>query len=335
MNGFEFLTAAPFRLVAGGLALVWLWRLYRQVLPARGGRLLALGLALGAVSLLAFRWAALAILLLAALGQVAWWWRGRGRARAVYAPVQARFEGGGIKRGLTAPEVAVLLGRPMNLILGVALAEMLQKGLLVQEQAAPLLVRPAEELLTRKQSLNIERRAELRRAGAQKVGATLHPFEEPLLELIEQQSDVPIRELDFGLVAGPLVGHVARRVAGYDLAETRTYYELILRRAPTEARTEGILQTDRQKVFDRNFGWILLGADFASVFDQADYSYRPKWLYGGGLPEGETFANWFGGVVAELQGGVAADDLRLKLGQAVDAVAASLMADIAQATYYG
>jgi hypothetical protein len=66
-------------------------------------------------------------------------------------------------------------------------------------------------------------------------------------------------------------------VGGYSLEETRAYYRLIIERAPREARSDGKQTFDRQKVFDRNFGWVLLGEDFAAVLDQPDYSYVPVW----------------------------------------------------------
>lgn len=331
----EFLTGLPFRFGAGILGLFWLTWIYRRGVPMGGGRLL--GVLLGLVALIA---ATLPLGVALVMGVLAaaeffWWLRGRQGRRRDYTPARARFEGGGIKRGLTAAEAGVLLGRPLHLILAVALMEMLQKGLLVQLVDSPFEAGVAGELQTRQQSLNIERRAVLRRAGAQKIGATLHPFEEPLLELLEQEAGKPVSALDFGLAVPALVRHVAGRVAGYGLEETRDYYQRIVQRAPVEARTEGVLMKDRQKVFDRNLGWILLNPKCVEILDGGDESYLPGWLRERNSVNGTSFAKWFIGVVDILQGVYTADDLNLKLGDAVDSVSAELMNNIAQATYYG
>jgi len=48
--------------------------------------------------------------------------------KPTYTPPEAVFEGGGIKRGLTAPEAAVLLGKPFDKILALVLLGMSEKG---------------------------------------------------------------------------------------------------------------------------------------------------------------------------------------------------------------
>jgi hypothetical protein len=326
--------AARLLLALGASALValWLGSLYRRHLPDAPRRL-AWGLA-GMTGLASYFWPGLGILALAGLAAIEVGLARRGGSRP-FEPAVIRFEGGGIKRGLTAAEAAVLLGRPPNVILALALTEMLHKRLLRLRKGAALQMEPAEAMRTRQRSLNPERRGALRRKGAQELGKTLHPFEEPILELLEQRPDSPAGALDFGLVMMPLVEHVARRVGGHDLAETREYYRLLIARAPVEARSEGVLQKDREKIFTRNLGWILLDEAFADILDQADFRFRPDWLAEAQLPGEPSLAEWTAGLREALKGSVGTEDLAARLGKGLDGVSATLMSEIARATYYG
>jgi hypothetical protein len=287
-------------------------------------------------------------------------WR-RAKTAAPYTPAVARIEGGGVKRGLTAPEAAVVLGRPLNVTLTLVIFEMLRKGLLLQVAAEPLTVALAEAFRTHGSGLSAQARGERRRLAAQAIKATLHLYEEPFLELIEAQPGVPVTELDFGMAIQPMVRYVAGRVGGYSLEETRAYYRLLIERAPREARSDGKLTFERQRIFDRNFGFVLLGDDFGSVLDQADYSYVPVWqrtsnvprptsdveqtpspalplLQGKGAGHDATklsFATWAAGVMEAMQGAVAEGDVKLTLGSETDAVTATLLNDVARATFYG
>jgi hypothetical protein len=271
-----------------------------------------------------------------------------------YQPAVARIEGGGIKRGLTVPEAAVVLGRPLNVTMTLVIFEMLRKGFLRQLSATPLVVEVAEAFRTRGSGLSAHARGEQRRKAAQKINSALHKYEEPFLELIESQPGTPVAELDFGVAVQPLVRYVASRVGGFNLEDTRAYYRLLVERAPREARSDGKLTFERQKVFDRNFGMVLLGDDFAGVLDQADYSYVPVWQRQTPSPahpsdanqrekgkganpndSSPSFAQWAKGVMAAMEGAVDAQDVKLTLGRETDAVTATLMNDIARATYYG
>ncbi|MBI3160018.1 MAG: hypothetical protein HYZ26_10510 [Chloroflexi bacterium] len=321
-------------LAAALFYVLWLLSLYRRFLPATSNYLI--WISTGLVMAVSYFLPLIGFLMLGALGalEITLRFSRKGNSPS-YAPASARFEGGGIKRGLTGPEAAVLLGKPLHVILALALVDMLHKGLLLLGTGAALQVSPVETMRTRQRSLNPEIRSEMRRKAAQTLGKTLHPFEEPILELLEQQAGAPIGGIDFGLAVLPLVDHVARRVGGYDLAETREYYQQIIKRAPVEARSEGVLQKAREKIFARNLAWILLDENYAGILDQQDYSYAPMWLADAELPGAPSLAGWFAELVEALERSVNADDLSPRLGKSLDTVSAKLMTDIAQATYYG
>lgn len=260
-----------------------------------------------------------------------------------YQPAMARIEGGGIKRGLTVPEAAVVLGKPLNVTLTLVIFEMLRKGFLHQLSATPFIIAVAEAFRTHDSGLSAQARGELRRKAAQAINAALHKYEEPFLELIESHSGRPVPEIDFGVAVQPLVRYVAGRVGGFNLEETRAYYKLIIERAPREARSDGRLTFERQKVFDRNFGMVLLGDDFVGVLDQPDYSYVPVWQRMSDvqrptskteLPAGKSFAAWAKEVMAAMDGAMNEQDVKLTLGRETDAVTATLMNDVARATFY-
>jgi hypothetical protein len=254
-----------------------------------------------------------------------------------YEPALARIEGGGVKRGLTPPEAAVLLGRPLNVTLTLVLFEMLRKGFVQQIVTVPLTVAVEDAFHTHGSGLSAQSRGEKRRKAAQAIKASLHKYEEPFLEILESNAGKPVTEIDFGVAIQPLVRYVAGRVGGFNLEETRAYYRLIIERAPREARSDGKLTFEREKVFDRNFGWVLLGEDFGAVLDAADYSYIPVWMRNDGTNDlvGKSFALWTNEVFAYMEGVVAQQDVKMGLGQETDAVTVTLMNDIARATFYG
>ncbi|UYN89654.1 MAG: hypothetical protein KIT08_00065 [Anaerolineales bacterium] len=325
---------AILRIAIAAVFTALLWLLFLQLarghgkLPfaALGGGLLALFWAVPAALPLAF------IPLLAALAWAAW----RRAQAASYLPAVARIEGGGVKRGLTPPEAAVLLGRPINITLALLLFELLKKGVLRQTHGEPFTVEVDEAFCTHGLQLTAQERGERRRLAAQAINASLHKFEEPFLEIIESHPGVPVCQLDLGVAVQPLVRYVAGRAGGYSLDETRTYYDLIIDRAPKEARSDGKLTFDRERIFNRNLGWVLLGADFVSVLDQPDYSYVPQWLRKQPVALGpRTFAQWVQAVYAELDGIVDERDVKLDLGDDADAVTAALLSDIRRTTFYG
>jgi len=324
------------RIATAAVFTALLWLLFLQL--ARGqGKLFFAALAAG---LLALFWAVPAaqplafVPLLAGLA-----WAGSRRLRRTgYQPAVARIEGGGVKRGLTPPEAAVLLGRPINITLTLLLLELLKKGILRQVGGELFTVEVAETFRTHGLGLTAQARGERRRLAAQAINAALHPFEEPFLEIIESNPGVPVRQLDLGVAVQPLVRYVAGRAGGYSLDETRTYYDLIIDRAPKEARSDGKLTFDRERIFNRNLGWALLAkdGDFISTLDQPDYSYVPQWLRKQPVSlGGRTFAEWVQTVYAELEGVVDESDIKLDLGDESDAVTAVLLSDIRRTTFYG
>lgn len=234
------------------------------------------------------------------------------KRRLDYMPPIAQVEGGGIKRGLTAPEAAVILQLPPGRILGLVIFGLLKKGVLRQIQADPLVVAVDDRFTIRDDRVlaSDKERTKFLREAAAKAGVVIHRYEQPFIYRILGASQQPVHKINF---AGPmkhLLLHAAERLRGFDLSDTQDYYRSIVRRAAEEARSVGEI-SQREKQIDRDFEWILIDDDWPTVFDRGPY--RPTWTRGsfGGsgpvVPSGPTGSapaggTSFGDVAASFAG---------------------------------
>jgi hypothetical protein len=256
---------------------------------------------------------------------------------AEYSPAIVRMEGGGIKRGLLPAEASVLLGMPFHTSLSVAILGMLQKGILKQIQTTPLEVELAGALQTRGKDLSLEARRDARRHAAQSMKIVIQPYEELLIEFLEDQQDGAVTNFHYGIILRPFVHSVVNRLGGYNLEETKQYYRLIIQRAPREARSEGELTVEKQRVFDRNFGWILLNEDMQSIFDDGETSYAPRWIReSGDLRKGlgRSFAQWVAALMESMKATLPETAFELERITEPNTVAGRLFDDILKATFF-
>lgn len=192
-----------------------------------------------------------------------------------YLPAIAQVEGGGIKRGLTAPEAAVLLELPLNKILTLILFGLLEKGVLHQVAHSPLEVEVVLEFRTK--TLKRKARPAQRLKVAQRIGIVLRTYEHPFLDIIEENRGDPVHELDFSQPMKQLIEHTAERLKGFDLSDTQEYYRKIIQRALEEAKNIGDIP-ERERYLDRHLQWLLLDDDYPTVFTIPHYHYRPIWV---------------------------------------------------------
>jgi len=195
-----------------------------------------------------------------------------GRRKSRYMPPIAEVEGGGIKRGLTAPEAAVLLELPLAKVLSLVIFGMLKKGLLRQIKDDPLIVAVNEPFQAKSAG---QKHAEFYQQAAVKQGVVIHKYEHPFLFLIQNNSDKPARDIDFSRPMKTLIESAAARMKGFDLSDTQDYYRAIIRRATEQAAAIGDVQ-QQEKTIDRNFEWIMMDDDYGRVFRHRP-SYRPIW----------------------------------------------------------
>jgi hypothetical protein len=291
------------RLLAGGLFLVLLGYLfYRYTGGVRNSLFTAAAVVFGvlfavspAVHLLSFGFLALAYSYLE-LNRI--------RNRIPYQPARAMVESGGIKRGLTPPEAAVLLEKPLNIVIGVVLAGLIRKGLVVQESGDPLVLVVAEAFQVQADDPHI--RTALRREAAQAHAVIIHRYEEPFLTLLENKKTKPIQTLNLVAPVRALLRHTARRVQGYNLPETREYYQKHLGRARHDvAHANENGHGDRIKA--QNFEWVLLDARVSEVYGET----QPDWL-AGPWTSGLTLAGWVARLMAAGVSSVPPEGLQVR-----------------------
>ena len=186
-----------------------------------------------------------------------------------YLPAMATVEGGGIKRGLTAPQAAVLLEQPLGRVLTMVIFGMLKKELVTLVSEAPITV----EVDSKYRCPRKERRKQ-----AAKNGVVLHDYDQAFLDILQQHRG-PVEECDLNAAMGGLVKSVGERMKGFDLERTREYYRRIVKRAWKDAGSIGEIE-QRDQVVERNFEWMMMDPDWTDLFDvwrRRGYTYRPRW----------------------------------------------------------
>lgn len=230
----------------------------------------------------------LAMPIMVALIGVNEWFLARRKMR--YMPPIAQLEGGGIKRGLTAPEAAVLLELPLPKVLSLVIFGLLKKGVLHQIQADPLTVQVEGAFCVAPQPAADGMKESEKRfhEAAIQRGVVIHGYERPFLCLLQNNPGKAVREIDFSLPVRLLIKSAAGRMAGFDLKETKEYYRSIIRRAVEQASAIGDIP-QRERMIDRHFEWILMDDHYGPVFEGPPYwpvwtRGSTVWTAGGGSP---------------------------------------------------
>lgn len=195
-----------------------------------------------------------------------------------YLPPIAETEGGGIKRGLTAPEAGVVLELPLTKVLGLVIFGMLEKGLIRQTDPDPLTVEVVEDFqVADKPHLNTEESQQNeRRRVAQQKGTVIHRYEHAFLDLIEAHPGTPVNKLAVVAPMQKLVKGVADKMAGFDLSDTQDYYRRVIDRAMEQASALGEIE-QREAYLDKYLPWIMLQRDYRPALSVGGYHYWPVW----------------------------------------------------------
>ncbi len=196
-----------------------------------------------------------------------------------YLPPIAEVEGGGIKRGLTAPESAALLELPLNKVLMLVLFGMLEKGLVRVHEAEPLTVLVAEAFETAdKPHLQDDpaARSAYRRDVARRRGTIIHKYEDPFLDLLEEHAGDAVNTLPVVDAMKTLVDGVAAKMQGFSLTETREYYQRVIERAMAQAAELGEVEA-RQDYLDKYLPWVMMNPNYRPVVTVGRYHYWPRW----------------------------------------------------------
>jgi hypothetical protein len=192
----------------------------------------------------------------------------RYKRKRAYLPAIASVEGGGIKRGLAAPEAAALLELPANKVIALVLFGMLKKGLVTQKKD-PVCFIPQKD---------------------PPQDAIVQTYEKIVLETLTKKKDVPIQKIDLNEVFNYLVESVVMKMSGFNMDETREYYKQIISRAWKEAQEVGDVES-WQKKMDEKVDWMMLDPEFNDRFRPYNTtyiprSYRTSWGGGGASSSG-------------------------------------------------
>ncbi len=201
-----------------------------------------------------------------------------GKRRKSYLPPIAQVEGGDIKRGLTAPESAVLLEMPLSKVLMLVIFGMLEKGLIVAVEDSPLKVAIAEGFSPTEKADRATPKAlhDFRRQAAQAKGTVIHAYEDLFLDLIEANPGKAAQNIDFGPAMKGLIQNTAIKMKGFDLSDTQDYYRRVIERAMEQAEAIGEIE-QREQYLDRYLPWVMMNERYPSVIVHHNYHYWPRW----------------------------------------------------------
>jgi len=182
------------------------------------------------------------------------------RRRMKYLSPRAKVEGVGIKRGLTAPEAALIMERPLNFVLTLVLFGLVKKRALALESQDPL----------RAKKLPLK-------------GNGLRPYEQEFLDAVGDDGSLDEKKLRELLIS--MIKAVQKKMKGFSHRETVEYYRKIVKtawRLVEEADTPDV----KVEEFTNSLEWTMLDDDFGgrtrTIFVGHGFP-RPYW-WGGFAP---------------------------------------------------
>jgi hypothetical protein len=181
-----------------------------------------------------------------------------------YLPALVSVEGGGIKRGLTAPEAAVLLELPPNKVVTMILFGLMKKGLIRQVCKDPVGFKLGAEL---------------------PADVVLNGYEKEMLEALKKREtssadkEARLKDMDLTDSLKNAARSVAAKMQGFNVEETQEYYKYIIARAWKEAQAIGEVPDWQQKM-DQKVDWLILDNNFDDRFRPYATRYSPTWYRG-------------------------------------------------------
>ena len=197
--------------------------------------------------------------------------------RKDYLPAIAQVEGGGIKRGLTAPEAAVLIEMPLSKVLTLVIFGLLEKGVVKVIKDEPLTVEVEEAFRVLDKNATSEKdRRSYRRQVAQAKGTVIHSYEDGFLTLIENRQGKAISDIDFSKPVEALIKTTAAKMKNFDLSDTQEYYRRVIDRAMQQAAALGEIE-QHEKYLDKYLPWVMMNESYPTVLSRPGYNYWPIW----------------------------------------------------------
>lgn len=256
------------------------------------------------------------------------------KGKKKYQKAVAKFEGGGIRRGLTPPEIGAVLGIPFHRILMLVIVGLLDKGFVTIGDELNLQIRVSDPMQTRTHSLNTGVRATLRRQGAQELQQVLFSFEEPFLELLEQEDGKIIAEIDFSFTVKPFFQCVSERIGGYNLNETRDYYKKMITKYSESENFASFSSIHNNQEIE----WKLLRM-FLDEENTVGLDEYPRWLFNAKDPSekklsNKTLIDWIVRFEEAIKSRFSQEDFKNNLGKVMNGNASEVLKEIIHVTYH-
>lgn len=201
------------------------------------------------------------------------------KPKGKYLPPVAQVEGGGIKRGLTAPESAVLLELPLHKILTLVMFGLLEKKVVEPVERDPLTVKVADRFKTwddPEARRSTKLRHEVRGTAARETGSIIHTYEDDFLDQLERNPGKAVEKIDFTKAVEGLITDTAAKMKGFDLSDTQDYYKRVISRAMEQAKAIGEVN-EREKYLDQYLPWVMMDESYPTVLTHGGYNFWPIW----------------------------------------------------------
>ena len=260
--------------------------------------------------------------------------RNLSKSKKKYQKAIAKFEVGGIRRGLTPPEIGAVLGKPFHQIFTLVFIGLLEKRFVVVNDEHNLKLIVSDSMRTRNHSLNVKMRAALRRQGAQELKQVLFPFEEPFLELLEQEDGKRVVEIDFSVTVKPFYQLVSKRIGGDDLDKTREYYIKMVRKF-SEGGNSASLSGPRN---NREIEWKLL-----RMYLDDEYTFNvnehPGWFFDSKdalvkKQSNRVLVEWVNSLEEAINSGLSQEDIKIDLGKMMNENSSEILEEIIHTTHH-
>jgi len=204
---------------------------------------------------------------------IALWFFAFHRRKRRYLPAMATVEGGQIRRGLAAPEAAVLTEQPLDRVLSMVIFGMLRKGVASIVAEDPFTVQAEGE-----QEGDAKNLIKLR--GDRHI--SIHLYEVLFWERL-RGAQKPVNRINFDKELKALITLVRSKMTGFDVDRTREYYRRIVERAWRQVSAEVNVER-KNELADSHFGWLQMAGDSSERWTREHdrgWHYTPRWWHSG------------------------------------------------------
>jgi hypothetical protein len=202
------------------------------------------------------------------------------RRRMRYFPPAAKVEGLEIRRGLTAPEAALLIEVPLNKVAAMIMFGLKQKG-----------------------AVDISTSPKLNISVLNKNVQGLRPYETAFLALVDAQGGLPEKTLAPFFIK--MIKDVKDKMVGFNMEQSRRHYRSIITQAWDQVKNSGT-EAEAARLLEQSLTWLMIDKDMDDKLKDSLGQRQvppPVWLYTG------SFSHGSGGSASPMSGVQFADQV--------------------------